>query len=207
MRRSVFFDVDGVIVHGYNFQSELRRPWDVHLEADMGIKQDVFFREFICKAFVKEVLVGKKPLVTALEEALPVLGYHGSAMDIIGYWLMRDTQLNHVLLKQVTRLKSLGHHVYLATNQDHLRATHLWQNLGLSHIFEDIFYSARLGHQKPEEGFFTAVAARVDLTQAPALLFDDTPDVVEAARRAGWDAALYTTFDDFKNHPFIQETL
>lgn len=206
MSRAIFFDVDGVVINGYHSRPELRRMWDTYLEEDLGIGRDVF-QNFIRTTFIAEVQVGKKSLINALEEALPELGYKGSALDIAAYWINRDSYLNHPLLNHIKHLRGKGHKVYLATNQEHLRAFYLWNSLGLNLLFDDVFYSARMGVSKPEAAYFEKIAQKVDLTQATPLLFDDSPNVIEGATKAGWDATLFNSLDDFTNHPFIQAEL
>ncbi len=180
--------------------------WDTYLEEDLGIGRDVF-QNFIQTIYIAEVLIGKKSFVNALEDALPTLGYKGSALDIAAYWINRDSYLNHPLLKHIKNLRGKGHKVYLATNQEHLRAFYLWNSLGLNLLFDDIFYSARMGVTKPDAAFFKNISQKIDLTNATPLLFDDSPRVIEGATKFGWDATLFNTLDDFTNHPFIRTEL
>jgi putative hydrolase of the HAD superfamily len=79
--------------------------------------------------------------------------------------------------------------------------------MGLGSLFEDIFYSARIGTRKPERGFFDFVDHRIGSQSEPPLFFDDTPKVVEGARAAGWEAVLFNTIDDFLVHPWIAARL
>src|SRR5690606_14261503 len=114
-------------------------------------------------------------------------------MSFIAYWLQRDSQLNQPLLAAIRQLRraSDAGPCYIATNQEHLRALHLWSTLGLQHIFDDMFYAAGLGAMKPDRAFFEAIASRLGRHEHPPLLFDDSPDVVDAARAYGWEAAVY----------------
>ncbi|MCD7059967.1 HAD-IA family hydrolase [Pelagibacterium xiamenense] len=208
MARHVLFDVDGVIVHGYHAREDLRRPWDTHIEADLGISKDDFFRHFIAARLIPEVLTGKIGLVKALEETLPELGYTGSPMTIISYWLTRDTQLNYPLIERIKQLRASGDaDLFLATNQEDIRAFYLWNTLGLQHIFSDILHAARLGATKPDPAFFERAAALLPPSNEKPLMFDDAPSVVEAAREFGWEAVLYNHLEDFTGHPWIAERI
>ena len=208
MTRAVLFDVDGVLVHGFHSRPEKQRRWDQFLAADLGIDPKVFYEYFIKPIFIPEVLTHQKSLVNALEEALPALGYTGSPMNIIGYWMGRDTQLNHPLLNTIKKLRAAGTaRVYIATNQEDVRAYHLWSNLGLQHLFDDIFYAARLGAAKPDPAFFEAVARRLGPQAEPPLMFDDYPAVVEAANAFGWEAVLFDDTEDCRSHPWIAKHL
>ncbi len=206
--RAVLFDVDGVLVHGYHARTERQRRWDEHIEADLGIAPERFRNLFIKGPFQAEVLTGRQSVVSALERTLPAMGYRGSPLDVLAYWLDRDSQLNLQLLDVVRRLRRTGRaRLYIATNQEHIRAFHLWSRLGLRNLFDDIFHSARLGVLKPDPQFFEGIAAILGPQARPPLLFDDSPSVVEAARSFGWEAVLYDALADCAAHPWIAETL
>lgn len=202
--RAVLFDVDGVVVHGFHADPARQRRWNAHLAEDLGIDPEAFNETFIRGPFARDVIPGRRSLVAALEETLPTLGFTGSPLTVIAYWLSRDSQLNLPLLDQIRRLRRRGDAgLFLATNQEHLRAAHLWGTLGLGHVFDDIFHSARLGAAKPHSDFFEAVSKRLAPQEQPPLLFDDSPAVVDAANAFGWEAVLYGEIGDFVDHPWI----
>lgn len=208
MTRAVFFDVDGVLVHGYHARPDLQQRWDENLLADLGVDPERFRNEFIYDIFIKKVITGQTSLVAALDRILPSLGYTGSPMVFVHYWLSHDSQLNQPLLDMIARLRQRSDlKLYVATNQDHMRALWLWQTLGMSALFEDIFYSARIGIRKPERGYFDFIMARIGPQVEPPLFFDDTPGVVAGARSYGWEAVQFDTMDDFTNHPWIAARL
>ncbi|MCR6673698.1 HAD-IA family hydrolase [Devosia ginsengisoli] len=208
MTRAVFFDVDGVLVHGMHARPELSRRWDTSLLADMGVDPVRFTNEFIFDVFIKKVIVGKMSVIEALERHLPSLGYKGSPMVFHHYWLMQDSVLNQPLLDHIRTLRTRPDiRLYIATNQEHLRATWLWSHLGLGDLFDDIFYSARAGVRKPEKGFFDFVEQRIGPQSEPPLFFDDTPKVIDGARARGWEAVLFDTVDDCTSHPWIAARL
>lgn len=208
MSRAVLFDVDGVLVHGYHARPERQVRWDERLLEDLGVDPDRFREEFIYGPFVGEVVIGQLPLIEALDRVLPALGYQGSPMTFANYWLSHDSHVNVPLVETVRRLKSAGQsRLFIATNQDHMRAQWLWFTLGFGELFEDIFYSARFGAMKPSAPFFDAVERRLGPQDEPPLFFDDRAEVIEAARTRGWDAVLYDTLDDCTDHPWITEQL
>ena len=208
MTRAVFFDVDGVLVHGYHARPELQRHWDANLPDDLGIDRERFRNEFIFDIFIKRVVIGETSLIEALDRRLPSLGYRGSSMAFVQYWLSRDSDLNQPLIDVVRRLKARSDlKLYIATNQDHMRAMWLWQTMGLGELFEDIFYSARAGVRKPEKGFFDFIEHRIGPQAEPPLFFDDTPKVIDGARAQGWEAVQFDTVDDCTSHPWIAERL
>lgn len=208
MTRAVFFDVDGVLVHGYHARPELQRHWDAQLLEDLGIDRERFRNEFIFDIFIKKVVVGEMSLIEALDRRLPSLDYRGSPMAFVNYWLSRDSELNQPLLDIIRQLKARDDlKLYIATNQDHMRALWLYQTMGLGELFEDIFYSARAGIRKPERGFFDFIEQRIGPQDEPPLFFDDTPKVIDGARKHGWEAVLFETVDDCTNHPWIAARL
>lgn len=206
--RCVLFDVDGVIVHGFHADPGRRRRWDSHIEADLGVDPEVFSQRFIKGVFGRDVIIGRKSLVEALDEFLPDVGFRGSSLSFAHYWLARDSQLNLPLLDIVRRLRSAGGvKLMLATNQEHLRAQHLWGTLGLQHVFDDIFYSARLGIAKPDHGFFERLTERIGPQDEPPLPIDDSRQVIDAANAFGWEAVLYEDLADCTGHPWVARSI
>ncbi|MBJ3783975.1 HAD family hydrolase [Devosia sediminis] len=207
MSRAVVFDVDGVLVHGFHARPDLREQWDEHIRS-MGVDPDRFQTDFIFDIFLKKVLIGQTPLVEALDKRLPGLGYRGSSMAFAQFWLEHDGQLNTDLVAGIRRLKAHPDvRLYLATNQDHMRAQWLWQTLGFGEIFEDIFYSARIGMTKAHQGFFAFADDRMGSSDEKPLFFDDTPKVIDMAHKAGWEAVRFETNAQFFDHPWIAARL
>ncbi|HEV7344585.1 MAG TPA: HAD-IA family hydrolase [Devosia sp.] len=204
MTRAVFFDVDGVLVHGYHANPARVRAWDANMLADMGVDPDKFRQDFTFDIFMKKVIIGEMSFIEALEKRLPAFGYKGSPMAFAHYWLKQDSVLNEPLLDVVRTLGQADNcRLYVATNQEHLRANWLWGHLGLSDLFEDIFYSARIGAQKPAKRYFDFIEQRIGPQDEPPLFFDDSPKVIEAARQHGWEAVQFETVEDCTSHPWI----
>jgi putative hydrolase of the HAD superfamily len=74
-------------------------------------------------------------------------------------------------------------------------------------LFEDMFYSARIGVMKPQQAFFDFAAARIGPQDEQPLFFDDTPKMIEGARRYGWEAVPFNTLEDFTLHPWVAARL
>ncbi|MDC9824475.1 HAD-IA family hydrolase [Devosia sp. ZB163] len=207
MTRAVLFDVDGVLVHSrFHADEAARRYWDEHLLADMGVEPSRF--QALFDPSFERVLTGQKSLVAALDEFLPTVGYRGSTMDFIGYWIARDSHLNFQLLEVIKQLRSArGVRLYVATNQEHIRATYLWNELKLRHLFDDMFYAARFGAAKPNPEFFRRAEAFIGPLEQPPLLFDDSAEVIAAANAHGWEGVLFTDVTDCSGHSWIAERL
>jgi putative hydrolase of the HAD superfamily len=143
-----------------------------------------------------------------LERALPGLGFTASPMTFVSYWLSHDSRLNRPLIDILQQLRATGAaRLYIATNQEHLRAHWLWQTVGLGEVFDDMFYSARVGALKPGAEYFAFVKDRIGPQNEPPLFFDDSEEVVRAARGEGWEAVLFNTTADCTAHPWIAAQL
>ncbi|MEM6843725.1 MAG: HAD-IA family hydrolase [Bacteroidota bacterium] len=205
---TILFDVDGVLIHGYHAKPEFRKCWDEHLEADLQIKGDDFKRVFIRDAFKREVLTGKKPLYEALQEVLPQIGYRDDPQILIDYWMERDANVNHELLEHVERLSQHPEvALYIASNQEHVRANYLMGEVGFKKYFKDIFYAARLGALKPTERFFAEIERLLPVHKEEIIFFDDSQEVVNAATEFGWEAQQFDTVEDLFKSSKVQSLL
>jgi len=203
MPRALLFDVDGVLLHSmFHADPERCRRWDQHLLEDLGVSPEAF-RQFFSNDFGR-VIRGQSSLVARLEKFLPSIGYKKSPLDFIAYWFKNDTHLNTQLLDAIRNLaRSTDVVLYLATNQEHLRAFHLWNVLGLSHTFNDMFYAARIGAAKPDKAYFKAVDVLLGPQVEPPLFFDDCPKNIDAASAHGWEATHFNDLNDFTNHTWV----
>ncbi len=210
----VFFDVDGVLLDGWHAQPDRRKPWDLTLEQDLGIARDALQRALFLptaggEAAILPTIRGETDLKDVLADLLPTLGYGGSVEEFLAYWFRNDSNLNHAVLDVVRRLRACdGLSLYLATSQEHHRAAYLWRDLAFEALFDDIFYSARLGATKDQEAFFARVNAQLGIAEGDRpLFFDDTERNVLTARAAGWDAHRFDSVDDLLGNPRLASLL
>ncbi len=205
--RPLFFDVDGVLVHGYHANPEKQIRWDETIEQDLGIDRARFSEEFFARDFLSEVIVGRKDLKVALQAWLSTTDYRVTAEGIVSYWLEKDSNMDRDLLSHISKIKEVGVPLFVATNQEHYRAQYLWDVCGFKDFFDDIFYSARLGVMKPDPLYFQKIDELVANDTEHPLFFDDRIEVVEAAQAHGWEAVVYETIDDVLGHPYIKGLL
>ena len=185
----ILFDVDGVLVHGYHAKPAFSRHWDEQLETDFRISRTDFRDRFIGTIFESEVLTGKLSLYEALQEVLPTIGHDGDPQKLIDYWMERDAVTTPGLLPYVERLHACPSvRLFIATNQESVRASYLMNTMGFGRYFQDIFNSARLGVLKPNPQFFARIEELLNRPSEKPTFFDDRENVVAAARLAGWDA-------------------
>lgn len=211
----IFFDVDGVLIDGWQSGPAGANHWDATLEQDLGIDRRAFQARFFRSSSgpagspMQACLTGQRDLKAVLAETLPALGYHGSIEAFVDYWFEKDSKVNRTVLGVVERLARQDHvELYLATNQEHCRAAYLWEDLGFRAYCKDIFYSAKLGHLKHQPAFFAAVNTLVGIEPGEGpLFFDDHQENVEQARTAGWDACQLERPQDLIAHPRLQKLL
>lgn len=208
----IFFDVDGVLIDGWHANAELRKPWDMTIREDLGVDRDAFQRLFFgtagnrSKTRMFECVTGRRDLRTALAEVLPQVGYHGDVQNFMRYWFEKDANLNASVIGLVSQLrKTTDAKLYVATGQEHYRARYLWDDLGLSQLFDGLFYSAAIGHSKKDIRFFEAInsALQISNDERP-LFFDDQPEIIAVASQAGWDGTAFTSARDIREHPRLR---
>jgi putative hydrolase of the HAD superfamily len=181
-------DVDGVLVDG---RPEDGRHWQTALEADLGFTSTALHEQFF-HPYWEDIVLGRTGLMESLTTALQKIAPRVSPAKFVSYWFERDSRLAARLLHELSLLRSERIRLYLATNQEHLRAAYLMEKLGLSEHVDGIFYSARLGAKKPDVEFFAKVQADVELSGDEILLIDDSLQNIEAAQKAGWQALHWT---------------
>jgi putative hydrolase of the HAD superfamily len=183
--KALMVDVDGVVV------VTPEGGWGATLEADLGLSLATLQAQFFAPHW-REVSLGRAGLHERLGPVLARHAPHLTSAALVAYWFEKDARLDHGLLDQLAELRAGGLALHLATVQEHLRADHLWTALGLRDRFDAIHYSAAYGCGKPDAAFFERVCERTGFAPGELLLLDDRRDNVEAARAAGWRAALWT---------------
>ncbi|WP_297693831.1 HAD-IA family hydrolase [Phenylobacterium sp.] len=182
--KALMVDVDGVIV------VPRAGGWGVDLERDLGLSVAALQRHFFQPHWA-DVVLGRAGLHERLAPVLAEHAPHLTSQDLAAYWFAHDATLDHKLLDELAALRAGGLRIQLATVQEHLRAEHLWTDLGLRERFDDLHYSADYGCGKPDPAFFQAVARRTGHAPGELLLLDDKFANVQAARAAGWLGALW----------------
>ena len=169
----VFFDVDGVLIDGWQSRPERRKPWDATIEQDLGISKQAFQEKFFGQPGgfpgcpMDACVKGDRDLKDALAEILPSAGYQGSVEAFVDCWLKKDSNINQDVMNVVGQLGQNEHiELYIATGQEHYRAAYLWNDLGFRNYFREIFYSASLGHLKTRRNFSSVLTSHLILGPA-----------------------------------------
>ena len=186
--KALMVDVDGVLIDG---RPEDGRHWQTSLEEDLGIASDTLDQQFFAP-YWEDIVLGRAGLIEHLTTALQNTAPNVTPAEFVSYWFEKDSRLVAPMLQELSFVRSAGVRVHLATNQEHLRAAYLMENLGLAQHVDGIFYSARFGAKKPDMEFFAKVQAAVGLCGEEILLIDDSRQNVEAAVKVGWQALHWT---------------
>ena len=181
--KALMVDVDGVLING---RPEDGRHWSTSLETDLGLRSELLQREFF-DIYWNDIVVGRTGLMDHLPSVLQRIVPGISAEQLVAYWFAHDSQLNRDLLRDLTRLRAGGIQVYLATNQERMRAEYLMETIGLAKHVDGIHYSAQLGAKKPDREFFDKVVSQMQIAANELLLIDDSIGNITAAAEAGWN--------------------
>lgn len=204
--KAIFFDVDGVVIHPGRPSIRSHHPWFSTMQKDLSIDfsslSDRFFAPGPSSPSPMETCsLGKSDIADVLAPILSDLGYRGTVEDFLSYWFEHDAYVDDALLDLVAELRNeQGYQCYLATNQEHRRASHLWNELGLKSHFDRMYYSAKVGYSKKSTEFYRTVEADFTFVEPP-IYFDDRELFVQIASTAGWDARLYESTDSLRQHP------
>jgi putative hydrolase of the HAD superfamily len=202
----IFFDVDGVVVHPGGRMNRSCQPWFSTLQNDLALDFSALSERFFvpgsdAPSLMELCSLGRLDITDVLGPILKDLRYQGTVGDFLQYWFEHDAYVDDALLRLVEMLRaSHGYRCYLATNQEHRRASYLWNVLGLKEHFDGMYYSARLGCSKKSPEFYQVVEADFDFAKPP-IYFDDREPFVQIASDAGWDARLYGSVDSLREHP------
>jgi putative hydrolase of the HAD superfamily len=189
--KCLMLDVDGVLVFGRPNDGQ---HWMVGLQDDLGIVPRDISRSFF-KAETNSVFEGRMDLLPTLQIGLDEIGSNIRAEDFVSYWFEMSSRIVQPVLSDVRQARAQGVPVYLATNQCHERADHLLHTVGLGDEIDGIVYSAMAGYQKPHPGFYSFAEQKTGYSPQDLIMVDDKLENVEAAKAAGWNAALWTAGD------------
>jgi putative hydrolase of the HAD superfamily len=203
-------DVDGVVVHPGSPLQRSKFPWTAQLERDLGIPPSLLIKRFFAQdagravSLMESCSIGEMSVEEALSAVLSQIGYSGNVETVLQYWFEHDAHVDQELLALVEQLRNeLGVKCFLATSQEHRRASYLWDDLGLRRHFDGMYYSARVGLSKKTSAFYQAVGEAIGIEGADSVYFDDRLEFVQSAASAGWVSSLYESLSSIAAHPAI----
>lgn len=127
-------------------------------------------------------------------------------MEFRAAWNSMLGQVPANKIELLMELKRKGYALYLFsnTNETHLDGVKI--SMGgeafryFETLFDQCFYSCRIGHRKPDEEAFRYVLYQAGLESGNTLFVDDGVMHVEGARRVGLEAVLYIPGSDLTEH-------
>ncbi len=186
--RAAIFDADGVTIF----------PWRaVQLfEQEYGITREMA-SEFFGGVFA-DCLIGKADLKEALPPYLERWGWQASVDDFICVWFEAENAPDERVIDVVRALQESGYICCLASNQEKYRAEYIRTQMGFGEIFDQLFFSGELGCKKPNRAYYERITETLGLEGLGILFWDDSPSAVEGARACGWNAEVYSDFEEFE---------
>jgi putative hydrolase of the HAD superfamily len=177
--RAVLFDADGVIQRP---STQRREAWQSLLGPGRSV--DDFFGSVLLAE--RPAWLGASDFRESFSRLLCEWRCVGTLDEALVAWTMIEPDRD--MLAAVAALRQRGIECHLATNQEPVRAAHMSEQLGYSHLFDREFYSCRLGFAKPDPEYFRAMLARLALPPGAVLFLDDKEANVAAARAVGLHA-------------------
>lgn len=95
-------------------------------------------------------------------------------------------------VRLLTALRERGHRLHYLSNMPAPLAAHLQRHHDFLSLFASGIYSSHVQLTKPDPAIFALAQQRFGGDQADTLFIDDHPENIEAARRHGWQARLFT---------------
>lgn len=190
MIKAIIFDVDGVLINGKRFSDILHH--------DYGITQEKTL-PFFTGPF-QECLVGNADLREEIQPYLKEWGWQKTVDDFLWYWFTAEQHIDRELFAYIEVLKSKGIHVYVASNNEKHRTAYLWNELGFSKVFAEIFSSAHIGHVKHQLQFFEKMLKKLPegVRKDEILLWDDDMKNIQTAQEFGLQAEFYSGLEQLK---------
>ena len=189
--KTIFFDADGVLINNkFLFTDQLKQDYGIEIDNMLPFFTGVF----------RECSIGKADLKVELSKVVDQWGWKGTVDELLEYWFTKGTQIEGDVVEFVESLHNKGVRCFMATDQEKYRGEYLQKILGDSKVFEEVFYSAGIGHSKKTAAFWDEVSGRTNMDRSQTLFIDDDKEKIEAVAQFGIDTYLYTDLESLKKH-------
>lgn len=175
-------------MHPWRFRATLARDHGITPEMTAAFFQGPFIR---CAQ-------GQADVLEVLPAFLASWGWPGSAADFVARWLSVENAPDDAVLGVVADIRRSGVPCFVASTQERRRAQYLAMEMRFDQLFDGFFFSCDLGVEKPNEGFFKAIAHRLGRSGTELLFIDDARVNVEGARAVGWFAEQFRSADGLR---------
>ena len=192
MIKVLLFDADGVLLFHTDKIFSVRLS--EYLDIPVGRINPFFEKVF------GDCLVGLKDLREELAPYAKDWGWQGSIDELLTFWFEYEHNVDQPLINYISALRDKGTKSYVATNNEKYRAEALFGHLNLDQtVFEKLYAAGNLTVLKPDLAFYQKIYDDlIGIKKNEVLLWDDSIQNVEAARNYGFEAELYTTYQNFE---------
>lgn len=203
--KAIFFDADGVLIKNkFLFTDQLKQDYGIEIDKMLPFFMGVF----------RECSVGKADLKVELAKVIDEWGWKGTVDELLEYWFTKGTQIEVDVVEYVKSLHDKGIRCFMATDQEMYRGDHLCKTLGDDKVFEEVFYSAGIGHSKKTPAFWDEAFGHINqasrvvpdrpmttmIDRSQTLFIDDDKEKVDAVAQFGIDTYLYTDLESLKKY-------
>lgn len=197
--KAIFFDVDGVLVKSkYLFTERLEEEYGIGTKKTLPFFKGVF----------RQCTIGNADLKEELLKVIEDWGWKGSVKELMDFWFTQGSEIDRDVIEYAKTLHESGIRCFLTTDQEKYRGEHFVKTLGNNKFFEEVFYSAKVGHPKKTEPFWVEVFAKIneasrdtssDLISRDQTLFVDDDEInINAVAGFQIESLLYCELGDLK---------
>lgn len=189
-------DVDGVLLDS---QRGGRGPWQDAFGERFGVDARRL-DETLFAAPWADVVTGRRPVESALADALQHLGWDIGVEAALDCWFEEDFVVEPAVLAAAGAWCEQGVPVALVSNQEPRRARYLQQRLAPLLPLHGTAFSGDLGAVKSDPDFYRRADRRLGIaeTGAPVVFLDDTAANIDAAVRHGWAGIHFAPGTDWR---------
>jgi glucose-1-phosphatase len=140
-----------------------------------------------------------------IERMLQVLGNRIDKEKFCNYF-SEIFKVSEDVISLLPKLKK-NYTVVLLSNTNSIHKKYGWKHYEFLKYFDKLFLSHEIGAYKPEEKIYKAVENFTKKPPSEHIFIDDVPEYVEGAKKMGWDAVQFISYekllDDLKEREII----
>jgi FMN phosphatase YigB (HAD superfamily) len=177
-------DVDGVLLGP---ERGGRGPWPVAFSERFDVEARLLDQTLFTAPW-SDVIIGHRPIESALAEALHELGWGMGVEAALQCWFEEDFVVEPAVIAAARTWSVPGIPLVLVSNQEPRRARFLRERLAPLLPISGVAFSGELGVVKSDPDFYERAERCLGLAvSGPSIVFlDDTLGNVEAAAQRGW---------------------